>query len=168
MNTQVLVILAIVVVVVVVVVVWYTSQHSGSRHPWSPIGPTEPIYYIKSKANGQYLQWRTGVWVLTPHPEDGDRVVQRTFGHGNLQIVYDHPSGKVLLPPNPLVKGEHRVVLGDFAPNDALNYDPGTQNLKFGLGGDPTLVLAGNAGANPFIYTTGYQDQQWIMEAVPH
>ncbi len=162
-----LVILAIIIVVVVVVMVWYASQHSGPPHrPWTPIGPTEH-YYIKSKGNGQYLQWRTGVWVLAPHPGDGDTVTQKNSGHGT-QILYDHPSGKVLLPPNGTApaSGENRVILGDFATHPfALNYNPNTSTIGFGVTYD--LFLAGNQTAKPFLYTTGYPDQQWDMEAVP-
>ena len=161
MTTQVLVILAIVVVVVVVVIVWYKPRYPG------PHNPTEPIYYMKSKGNGQYLQWRTGVWLLTPHPEDGDRVVLKNSGYGNLQIVYDHPSGKVLLPPDdtPPTDGERRVVLGDPASHKlALYYDPDTLSLKFGT--TTSQVLAGNANTSPFVYSIKFPDQQWVMEAV--
>ena len=166
MNTQVIVILAIVVVVIVVAIVWYASQRPGPHLPWTPIG--QLYYNIKSKSNGQYLQWRTGVWVLSPHPGDGDVVALKNSGFGT-QILYDHPSGKVLLPPNGTapVSGERRVVLGDFATHQlAMNYNPNTLSLGFGTTYDQ--FLAGNKTANPFVYDTGFDDQQWVMEAVAH
>lgn len=162
MSTQILIILAVVIVVVVMVVVYYTFQHLG------PV-PTGPIYHIKSKSNGQYLQWRTGVWMLTPQPGDGGRVVRKNTGYGTFQILYDYPSGKVLLPPNdaPPTDGERRVVLGDTTfLKYALTYNPDRSSLAFGIFDRP--VLAGNKTANPFMYTTEYPDQQWDMEVVAH